>query len=259
MRKRFSRRVGGFRRKSRVSWWTPRTSQTEPGDQISCWADTGTALSMTGPNATYWPILWEGKQGMSPSGAGDDRNLNAHPWPQGFSLRAIRGEILVEAAPPNINLNAAVGWRVDLAIVKHGFLGDVPVLPLDMQANDVALDDWLWRRTIFLAADTFLSKAVCIGPCDPWTVTLNKSAGCTDSCDYTGTIDPHTVAAGSIMTSSQFFNLTTAMVVPVRSKTRRRLRPEQAITLMARATEASGEAGSVIITPKLRAVVSRPA
>lgn len=262
MRKGFRRGVGGFRRRrTRVSWWAPRTSVDFPGNQISCWADEPSVLNPTavGGDTTFWPILWEGRQGLAPV-AGDNSELQAHPWPQGYLVRAIRGEILLSMGAPNQPHPGLFGVQVELGVVKHGFLGDAAIIPTSPSPNDVTLDDWLWRKTIFLS--TLNQEVLAGGSAGGANISLSRAAGCTDSCDYTGHIDASGILLGSVHSGPEFFGIPSAEVVPCRIKSRRRMRPEQGLTLVCRVVSGADEGtdvGDLFVLPRLRAVVSRPA
>lgn len=241
-----------------MSWWAPRTNDEFPN--LSCWSDSPQFLNPGGlnPDIGNWPIILESKQGMAPQ-TGDNSSLYAHPWPNGWLVRAIRGEIIIATTAPQEPPDAVVGFMISMGILKDKVLDDAPIIS-SPETNGTCLDDWLWRRTIWVASQSIIAETSYSGSVHA-DIHLDKEAGCTDGCSYTGAIDIDDGEKGTptILSASEYFGLPCQAVVPVRVKSKRRMRPEEHLTLIVEvSSEFEGDIGQVAVTPRLRAVVSKP-
>lgn len=234
--RRFQRR--GFRRKSRVVWFTPRGLAHNPeSDSDDLVPASGTCYTpksfqvnpngaSTGPTILDSPIVWNLEQSLyllNPD-TGDpniDPGMVAHPLSERWTIQRIVGQVVVAINPIVVEVpNDIVGGLFHWGIVRMSTLGSSVLTP-SPRMPDTANESWLQLGRGVVAPGNIISTGI---------------------------------------SSATALQIPTTVVVPIDVRVKRTVRPEETVSFVFEG-ELGGDADvnnfSFFVTPFLRALLSR--
>lgn len=238
------------RRRRRVVWFAPRTSDTMNDPTVSCWSDVAAPLfpvgSASSPRILVSPIVTNIAQAVSPS---TDADLGSHPLSERWTIQRIRGQVLVDVINTQQVPSALDGVVIHLGIVRMATVGDAFPIP-QPQRNDSCLSDWMWLH--------HEQSSAAVTVCENCQSTLVTSGTIIDG-STTETVNLlSTGPTGTAITGYDVFGRPNLIDIDVDVRVKRKIEPEHGLWLVVTAEVAPTAVDRVELSvhPYLRVLLS---